>query len=735
MRSSLLVAAVVVGLLALHFGRAALGGDFVADRSPLEDVYHVSLLYERWAASLRAGAPPLWMPEFGGGYPAPAAWMYGLLYPGLAAFLFLPAHAAWTWTGILHAAFGAAGMERLVRAHGARAAGSVTAGLLFGLSEFMVGRLLVGHLNLVMPLAWAPWVLLHAIRTGRGEPGAPAWLAVTAALGLLSGHVETWFLVAPLAVVLVLVAGGAAPGARPRDALQRGGLAALVVLLLLAVQWLPTLELTRLADPPHMTPSGLRDTSAPLHQLAARLVPGALGNEADDSHWVRSMDPFDHEFLWIGGPWLVLLAALVRARPDRLARLWLAAAVVGVVVALGEHAPWGALLHALPPFSWGRTPGRALVLPLLALPVLAGLGVSTWLDLAPRDAWRRLALAAALAVTVFGVGLAEVLVEAGGQMEYETRLGSLSASAVRDEIVLPAAWTAAGGLVLVALALLLARRGGGWRALPAIACGAAALWVAAPPVETVDASFHEIDWTAQLPEGVGAHRVQLYGNRFAPVERQGTRTLREICHVDTPGFRRLWADPGEGYGYWLDVAADIGPPGWSGALFEAPRNSTRGRRMTVSTHPALGPGALFTAAGPGDRLGDDELLAQLRNMDARAWIDGPDGRTRHDPLRGGDVRSAPGGGPLRVAYDVVAPAACRLVVSEKAYPGWTATVDGVPVEIATANLALRSVPLPAGRHRVEFVYRPLAYRIGLTLTIVGCAAALYVFLRARRGAA
>ena len=44
-----------------------------------------------------------------------ASWMYGLLSPGLGLFLVLPPEAAWTWTGILHAAFGAllgAGLAR-----------------------------------------------------------------------------------------------------------------------------------------------------------------------------------------------------------------------------------------------------------------------------------------------------------------------------------------------------------------------------------------------------------------------------------------------------------------------------------------------------------------------------------------------------------------------------------------------------------------------------------------------
>ena len=48
----------------------------------------------------------------------------------------------------------------------------MTGGLIFALSEFMVGRILCGHLNLVMSASWAPWVLLQLARCADGRPGA-----------------------------------------------------------------------------------------------------------------------------------------------------------------------------------------------------------------------------------------------------------------------------------------------------------------------------------------------------------------------------------------------------------------------------------------------------------------------------------------------------------------------------------------------------------------------------------
>lgn len=57
-----------------------------------------------------------------------------------------------------------------------------------------------------------------------------------------------------------------------------------------------------------------------------------------------------------------------------------------------------------------------------------------------------------------------------------------------------------------------------------------------------------------------------------------------------------------------------------------------------------------------------------------------------------------------------------LVLSDADYPGWHAQVDGRDVPILRANLLFRAVALSAGYHRVEFVFDPLSWRLGLALT-------------------
>jgi hypothetical protein len=65
-----------------------------------------------------------------------------------------------------------------------------------------------------------------------------------------------------------------------------------------------------------------------------------------------------------------------------------------------------------------------------------------------------------------------------------------------------------------------------------------------------------------------------------------------------------------------------------------------------------------------------------------------------------------------------------LVLSDLAFPGWEASVDGQPSQIITADHALRAVYVPAGEHAVHFVYAPASFRIGALLTGVGLLATL-----------
>ena len=68
-----------------------------------------------------------------------------------------------------------------------------------------------------------------------------------------------------------------------------------------------------------------------------------------------------------------------------------------------------------------------------------------------------------------------------------------------------------------------------------------------------------------------------------------------------------------------------------------------------------------------------------------------------------------------------------LVTSDVYYPGWRATIDGVPARIYQTDYSLRGVAVSAGTHVVRFEFRPRSFYYGAAvsalsfLLLVGCA--------------
>jgi uncharacterized membrane protein YfhO len=77
-----------------------------------------------------------------------------------------------------------------------------------------------------------------------------------------------------------------------------------------------------------------------------------------------------------------------------------------------------------------------------------------------------------------------------------------------------------------------------------------------------------------------------------------------------------------------------------------------------------------------------------------------------------------------------------MVLTDVHYPGWKATVDGRPAHIERVDYLLRGVVVPAGRHRVEFAYEPVSWRIGWIVSLIAVLALIAVTavaLMRRRG--
>ncbi len=71
--------------------------------------------------------------------------------------------------------------------------------------------------------------------------------------------------------------------------------------------------------------------------------------------------------------------------------------------------------------------------------------------------------------------------------------------------------------------------------------------------------------------------------------------------------------------------------------------------------------------------------------------------------------------PNHISYEVNSAKGGIVVFSEVYYPGWTAVVDGQPVEVGRVNYILRAIRVAPGQHKVEMDFKPTS--IGITESI------------------
>ncbi len=702
---------VLLAVLALGFDVAP--GRMPDDPTVMRDSYHLAVICERWGAWLRSGSVAIWMPEFAGGHPVHALWMYGLANPASLLWAILPIETAYVWGAILHAAFGAAGIYAYLRTRNARIEGALVAGALFVLSEYVLVKIGTGGVNQLWALAWVPWVLRAIERAVTGERGAAPALGLWAGAALLAGHVQVWLFVGPFLLLHAVVASGST--AHAKAATKRIAIGGLFAIAISAVQWIPALELIDAAGTrPDVDPDLLLQWSAPTHVLAAKLLPGVLGARGGaTAYW--GGEAFDHEQAGMTGAWTLLLCLLALRRRDARRMVWACAALFGFVAALGFHNEFTGWLNALPLIGWSRTPGRMQMLTVMGGAILAGHGVSDWID--GRVSGRRLAICVAVTVGALLVSALVLLKYADG--------AAAALPSARERVVWFAVVTAVG-VTAVPMAVALARRRVSDMRIATrgvLALLVAVFVVTAPDVNFTDTDFLRVDWRSRIPASARGHRVHLADFRLPYVERQGLRTFRRPAHVEPQHTRAFQGRMSPAMAAWMDVGATLVHPGVERG---APHGLARIVRVVAPPAAPRGPARLYTGVvvEPSDERALDRLA---RGDDVLLVPDllprGAPGTSPAGPAPGRVVAVEPSS-PLEVAFDVESPAAAALFVSEKWYPGWQARIDGEDVPIRRANVAFRAVRVPAGAHRVSMVYRPLSVIAGAVIAAVASLVAL-----------
>jgi hypothetical protein len=664
--------------------------------------------------SYARGEWPLWNPYILSGDILAAAAQPAPYSPFTLFALLLPAPLSFTFTAAITLLAAAAGAFAFARELGCREPAAAIAASGFALSSGIA-------LYVLWPLglSWAllPLVLLGTHRVAR-EASWSAWglLTTSFVLLLLAGHPETALHVVVLALVygVTLLPRGRAIGV----ALLAGAAA----LLLCAMFLLPYLEAT-----PQTAEYAFRTTWK-------------------DRQWTKALPQV-----------LVVLATDVF--PSLHLRRWVQPNLGGLH---GETAAVGSIVLALAAYGAWRVRSRAswffagmAVFCLLAHanfdPVAKALRALPLFDITLND---RLSFAAAFALVMLAALGAEALSRRGAAWTFAIVLGLLGAGTwwISRAFVIetgPREWgqyTAAAELAGLALALLALRTR---FAVPAILVLLIAQRTvseygvhksfpqrAAYPDMEIFAPLRNIDEPFRV---AGTHWAlmpatnTLYGledvRGYEAMTFHPYQKTWELWCVPQPVFFNRIEDLGRPLLSMMNVrfafthAANAVPAGWNVVARQGDAVLVENTRVLPRAFvPRL------VTIGMQDEVAVDQMGAH-HDFGEKAWITA--NVVPYERLNGpgrATIRRTPGG----YTIDADMQGDGWIVVSNAAWKGWRAYVNGKRTEIQRANVAFQSVHVGAGRSEVRLVYRPQSFVVGRAVTLATLLVILAVAVLRRR---
>ena len=767
-RASLLAAAVLGAVVLLFWSGAFTGGTFW-HRDLLLYTYPIkAYVRARWLH----GELALWAPDWGTGRP-----LFGLIQPGVLdpmnVWTLLPLPLGLDLYSVAYALVLAFGTRRWLRVRGATDVEASLGALWMTLGGYAIGVLsTLGTYG--WGVAWVPWALAtwesHSALPGRHAfARGTASTAFFLAWALLAGDPMAPFFAGLFA--LALTAGERDATVRRRRLAMLAAAAALCGVVC-AMQLLPAVELAAVSRREGVSFERASHWTLPLQRLVELCLVDPFGTPHTPTWVVTGLyrhrggparDPLASS-LYQGLALLPLVAFALRTRARATLALG-ALTLLGALIALGRQTPvWSAWYHLVPPARFFRYPEKYWFLVSLGLAALATAGLAE----ARRDppATRRAATALGLtalltlAVTArWPEALVTGLVGALPSLRLDEAAQGLVHAGLRMAVV--------GGLYA-----LLVRRAtapdGSPEGVVRWAPRATAALVALLALDPFVAGLTQRTWARATIHTDPSPMARVMAARNGGTLR-GVRVHRSLRLRLRPDF--LGADdiaaslpPNLGMAQGLayvapyDVIAVPEVVPVVRALDERPFEGARlaGARFVVTPlNTPLPPDA--HPLGAMNHLG--LLLVELEHTTPRAWL-----ARRVTPVESAEAAVTQMLAPGRVWGEDAAivgaravtgaTGACRLTVDapervvlrcesdgpswavllDTHFPGWTATVNGVPVAIHAANGSFRAVPVPAGRSRVEMRYEPRGLRRGAWVSLLGLLAVAALARWGRRDA-
>ena len=739
---------------------------------PWDSKNHFYPTFRYLGAALAHGELPLWNPYHFGGHPSAADPQSLLFTPTMLLFGWLiPEPSMQLFDAVVFAHFlpGALAFIPLFRRRGWHSAGAVAAALIFMLGGSATARL--QHTGMIFSYGFFPlafWLLEEALDRRSYVYGV--LFAVSAAM-MVIGRDQVAFLCALTLIALAVHRIWTAPEPLAYLRSRLGLLASMgaVGAGLLAVPVVLTMQFLATSSRPSFGYGVAAMGSLPPESLATILFGNVFGSLrwtydywGPDWHSLSEGTWTDRatNYLFVGTiPALFLLwHGIAGGRLfAREFRFFLAVGIAALLYALGRYTPgFEIIFDHMPGVNLYRRPADATFLINIALAFAVGYlvhryatdGLPKWSRASLGPFWAFLPLLA-LGLVIAAIASALAFAVKGGHVSSaasEIGLGLAAAALVMGVLAKmggASRWRAAAALVLVTLtgAELIGRHAAS--ALNAEPAERYTVFTKLPPEQLQGLQILKRELAERNARGEYP-RVEILGLKGAWQNASMVLGIEDIIgynplrladyeraigpgeNAEDPNLRRF---PTSFRGYECALASLLGLdylvldrpaeklPRHFPRLTDAEVVYGTGR-MWIYRLNASGPRAYVAHhVSPVDSeavLGQDELPEF--NRETEALID-------HESLPLLKARYAPAGpGPDRargearivsyqrnsVTLEVESSEQGILVLHDIHYPGWEASVDGERRPILRTNLLFRGIEVPAGRHRVEFHFRPMS---------------------------
>jgi hypothetical protein len=696
-------------------------------------------------------------------------------------YYFIPLPSAVAWFIVLHFFFGAAGLYLYCRLIGVSRLPALFGGLLFALAPEMATLINAGHVLKIATISVAPWsfyFLERGFRTRRSIFFLSTGMVL--AVQFFYTHWQiAYYTCLGIGVYGIIRFVGVCREEWNNNKNNLYRLFGLNLITLFFFLSTVAISLAPLAQWSQDTNRGVQSGanqgkgglereeamswSLPPEELVSFIIPGFFGLSRQEAgpnpdnigafYWGRMNFTQTTSYLGLL-PWLLLPLPLLFRR-DRYTWIALAAVIGGIIFSMGKYTPiYQFLFDYFPGINRFRVPKMIMFLPLMGLTVLASQGLELLLDTDTRQSpkFKKYCFGlGALVVVLFTL----LLIEVGGRSYWISSFIEMFAQPTRYQqgealvvqrwhnLVMETGIAAALATSYATVMFLYFRSKLSLKLLPVILI---ALFLI--DVGRVNARFMFLVDVPHTSRGVKTPAIEFLGReskhyRILPMNSDpNVYTSQKIptMFVSLPVQQVRWQQFLDAFNLssampdMMNVKYLI----YSAEQYAQERGQLGARYQPVFQSPDGG-----------------EVVLENRNVLPKAWLV-PSVAVVKDPVRRLAILQNPAFNPRavaivesappiamaapeqiqplfpasaavslyegeRIAITASAPANALLMLGEKYYTGWKASVDGKNAEIVPVNHILRGVYLTPGTHKVEFLFDPLPFKIGKYLTLASFA--------------